>query len=91
MCTSAEQIRASRGRVESVESFPSPEEAALDTWRSCPTANARVISVEVREDVAHVVIDTDPSYPDYVTCFRSDDGWIAGASGNGPSLWPDEL
>jgi len=79
-----------------IESFPTPEAAALATWDACPGAHARVVSVEVRGDEAQVVVDTDPSYPDYVSCFRTNEGWIASSSGNGPTVswgseWPGPL
>jgi hypothetical protein len=72
--------------VPVIESFPTPEAAALATWGACPNANARVVSVEVRGDQAQVVVETDPSYPDYVSCLRTDEGWIASASGNGSTV-----
>ena len=70
--------------------FESPEEAALATWANSPEAHARIVSVDVRGDRAEVVIDTDPSYPDYVYCQRRVDGWHEAVSGNGPTdAWDD--
>jgi hypothetical protein len=73
-----------------VPGFESPEAAALATWKSTPSARARVVAVDVRGDRAEVVIDTDPSHPDWVYCVRRDGRWFEVVSGNGPSIgWDD--
>jgi hypothetical protein len=73
-----------------VPGFDSPEAAALATWQSRPSAHARVVSVDIRGDRAEVVIDTDPSYPDWVYCVRRGGRWVDVRSGNGPSYgWDD--
>jgi hypothetical protein len=67
-----------------------PEAAASATWASAPSANAQVISVDVRSDSAEVVIDTDPSYRDWVYCKRGSGGWVVVTSGNGRNhAWTD--
>jgi hypothetical protein len=48
--------------------FDSPEAPALATWQSTPSARAHVVSVDARHDRADVVIDTDPSHPDWAYC-----------------------
>ena len=60
--------------------FATPEEAALDSWRSCPSAQARVVRVTVSDPTALVVIDTAPSHPDHVQCLRITDGWVVVSS-----------
>jgi hypothetical protein len=73
-----------------VPGFDSPEAAALATWASTPSAHARVVSVDIRGDRAEVVIDTDPSHPDWVYCVRRDGRWVDVLSGCGPSSgWDD--
>lgn len=68
--------------------FDSPEEAALDGWPEA--AQVKVISVEIRGNRAEVVLDTDPSYPYWVYCQRSDEGWRLTVDGNGPCVgWDD--
>ena len=62
--------------------FESPEGAALSGWASTPGAHARVVSVAIRRDRAEVVIDTDPTYPDYVHCVRRDGRWFEVVSSN---------
>jgi hypothetical protein len=75
---------------EQVPGFESPEAAALATWQSAPSARSRVVSVDVRADRAEVVIDTDPSYPDWIYCVRREGRWDVVVSGNGPSIgWDD--
>ena len=70
--------------------FDTPEAAALATWTPAPAAMPRVVSVDVRGDRAEVVLDTVPSYPDYVYCLRTSDGWRVTVSGNGPCVgWDD--
>ena len=65
-----------------VPGFATPEEAALDSWRSCPSAQARVVRVTIADRTALVVIDTVPSHPDHVQCLRITDGWVVvGSSG----------
>ena len=68
--------------------FPTPDEAALANWP--PSAHARVIDVEVGGNRAEVIVDTDPSEPDWVYCVRSEGGWREVVSGNGPTIgWDD--
>ena len=70
--------------------FASPEEAALATWADSPRAHAWVVAVDIRGDRAEVIIDTEPSYRDYVYCQRRRDGWCEVVSGNGPTVgWDD--
>jgi hypothetical protein len=73
-----------------VTGFQSPEEAALATWASSPSANAQVVSADIRADRAEVVLKVGPGYTDYVYCQRGDDGWQETVSGNGPThRWDD--
>lgn len=60
--------------------FSAPEEAALDSRRSCPSAQATVVRVTVSDQTALVVIDTVPSHPDHVRCLRITDGWVVVSS-----------
>lgn len=76
-----QSVQVAHGPFPGVEVFDSPEAAALAEWS--PAAGARLVSVEVRGDVAEVLIHVRPDYPDYVMCLRTTDGWIAGSSGNG--------
>ena len=71
-----------------------PQEAALAGWAANRSARAHIVSVDVRGDRAEVIVDTEPSYPDWVYCVRRDDGWHETVSGNGPCIgWddPDEI
>ena len=70
------------------DGFQSPEEAALAGWASTPSAHARVMSVEVVNDRAQVVVaaDGDPyANHDYVYCVRRDGRWREVVSGSGRS------
>ncbi|HET6874590.1 MAG TPA: hypothetical protein VFH70_07420 [Acidimicrobiales bacterium] len=68
--------------------FDRPEDAALDGWPEA--AQARVVSVDIRGDRAEVVLDTEPSYPYWIYCRRSDQGWEVTVGGNGPCEgWDD--
>jgi hypothetical protein len=70
--------------------FDSPQQAALASWASAPSAHPRVVSVDVRGDRAEVVIDTDPSYPDWVYCVRRNGQWSVAIAGNAPChRWDD--
>lgn len=70
--------------------FDSPEAAALSGWASAMAAHPRVVSVDVQGDRAEVVIDTEPSYLDYVYCVRRGGRWFEVVSGNGPTTgWDD--
>jgi hypothetical protein len=73
--------------------YESPEEAALAGWTATPSAGAHVISVEVIDDRAQVVIGTggDPDGDhDYVYCLRRNGRWREVISGSGPSEgWSD--
>jgi hypothetical protein len=70
--------------------FASPEDAALATWNSATSARPRVVSVEVRGDRAEVVIDTQPSHPDYVYCVRREGRWFEVVSSNAQThRWDD--
>jgi hypothetical protein len=72
--------------------FESPEAAALAGWAGTPDAHARVISVTVHGDRAEVVIDTDPSHPDFVYCLRRSGAWFEQVSGNGRTAgWDDPI
>ena len=74
--------------------FPSPEDAALSTWGDTPAANARVIGINVRDDRAEVVIETDPEHRDWVYCVRRGAHRFETVSGNGPTTrWfdPDHI
>ena len=72
------------------ETFPSPEDAALDGWRGTTGAEPYVLSVAVSGDWAEVVIEVGPGYPDYVYCVRTRDGWLEVSSGNMPTdRWED--
>jgi hypothetical protein len=71
--------------VDDDELFDSPEEAALSTWVSTPSAHARVISISIEGDEATVMIKTDSDHDDYNTernwCTRERDGkWFASGS-----------
>lgn len=73
--------------------YDSPEEAALAGWASTPSAHPRVVSVEVVNDRAQIVVGTD-SDPDgdhdWVYCVRRDGRWREVISGSGPSSgWSD--
>jgi hypothetical protein len=71
-------------------SYDTPESAALASWTTAPAAEARVVSVDLRGDRAEVVLDTIPSYLDYVYCLRTSDGWQVTVSGNGTCVgWDD--
>jgi len=71
-----------------MNTYPSPEEAALAGWPD--SAKVHVVSVEVRGDRAEVLLDTDPSYPYWVYCAKTRDGWRETVSGNGPTVgWDD--
>lgn len=68
--------------------FDRPEDAALDGWPAA--AQARVVSVEIHGNRAEVVLDTDPHYPYWIYCQRSDEGWQVTVDGNGPcDGWDD--
>jgi hypothetical protein len=68
--------------------FDRPENAALAGWPAA--AQARIISVEIRGNRAEVVLDTDPHYPYWVYCRRSDAGWRITVDGNAPCVgWDD--
>lgn len=68
--------------------FDTPEEAALDGWRSYPAARAHVISVEPSpnaDDALWVTVQTDghPGHhdQDINNCVQAPDGrWFATAS-----------
>jgi len=54
--------------------FPTPEEAALDSYS--PAARARVLRVErLNDSFVHVIIDTEPSHTMRVYCKRFDGYW----------------
>jgi hypothetical protein len=60
------------------EGFGSPEDAVMAGWLAYPQAEARVVSVEYRdEDHAVVVTDTVPSHPMWNYCERREGGWIS--------------
>jgi hypothetical protein len=65
-----------------------PEEAALTGW---PEASpVRVTTVDIQGDRAEVVLDTDPSWPNWVYCMRTRGRWHEAISTNGPtSEWDD--
>ena len=68
--------------------YDRPEDAALAGWPEA--ARARVVSLEIRGNRAEVLIDTDPHYPYWVYCQRSDEGWQVTVDGNGPCHgWDD--
>lgn len=78
--------------------FDTPEAAALAGWAGAGVADPRVVSVDIRGSRAEVIIEVGPSYPDWVYCYRLDDGWHEACSGNMPStrwddpgylIWPD--
>jgi hypothetical protein len=70
--------------------FDSPEQAALASWASAPSAHAHVASIDVRGDRAEVVIDTDPSHPDWFYCVRRNGRWFEVVSSNAPTTgWDD--
>jgi hypothetical protein len=73
--------------------YDSPEEAALAGWTSTPSAHARVVSVEVVNDRAQVVVATDGDPDgdhDWVYCVMRDGRWHEVMSGSGPSSgWSD--
>jgi len=72
------------------ESWDSPEGAALAGWREAQSANPLVVRVDIRGHRAEVVIDTTPSYLDYVYCIERDGRWREVVSGNGPCVgWDD--
>jgi hypothetical protein len=84
-------------RTES-SGFASPEDAAKAGWQRTEGVAVRVLSVEIRGDRAEVVIEVNPSYSDYVYCYRAADRWHEAVSGGGPSdrwddptylIWPD--
>jgi hypothetical protein len=71
-----------------------PEEAALDGWPK--TSPVRVAAVDIRGDRAEVVLDTDPSWPNWVHCVRTRGRWHEAITTNGPTsewddLWPDPM
>jgi hypothetical protein len=83
-------VSSEAGFVVVRDGFATAEEAALAGWSSARSAKPRVVSVDVRGDRAEVVIDTDPSYLDWVYCVRRDGRWFAGVSGNAPTEgWDD--
>ena len=61
-------VVATEAKIDAVpasdDAHSTPEAAALASCAAAPSANARVISVDVRSDSAEVVMDTDPSYRD---------------------------
>ena len=63
--------------------YDSPEDAALAGWPA--SAQARILSVDVRGDRAEVVIDTDPSYPYWIYCVKVEGRWHESVTGNGPT------
>jgi len=65
--------------------YESPEEAALAGWSSTPSARARVVSVEIVDDRAQIVLAINDDYRDWVYCTRREGRWREGLSGNGPS------
>lgn len=70
------------------DTYPTPEEAALAGWPA--SSKVHVVSVTIRGNRAEVVLDTDPHYPYWVYCRKVGDGWVEGATGNGPTPgWDD--
>ena len=61
--------------------YPTPEEAALSSYSEA--ADAFVVRVTSKGNLAKVEIDTDPSHPYFVTCERGKDGlWYESFSHN---------
>jgi hypothetical protein len=61
--------------------FETPAACALAGWT--PEWQARVIEVErVSTDAANVLVDTEPSHPIVVTCWRREGRWYEVASGS---------
>lgn len=56
--------------------YPTPEEAVLAEWESCPRAAVRIVKVRHKgKNHAVVVTDTVPSHPMWNYCERTGDGW----------------
>jgi len=54
--------------------YATPEEAALSGWT--PEWQAYVVEIRYEsDDVAKVLVDTEPSHPMLVTCERRDGRW----------------
>ena len=69
--------------------YESPEAAALAGWASTPSARAHVVSVEVVNDRAQVVVAADGD-PDWVYCVKRNGRWHEVMSGSGPTTgWSD--
>lgn len=57
--------------------YETPEEAALSSYS--PEAHARVVRVErLNSDRVDVIIDTEPSHPMRVLCYRENGSWHDG-------------
>ena len=57
--------------------YATPERAVLAEWDDYPEAEARVISIEYRDDNSAVVVtDTVPSHPMWNYCVRTRHGWV---------------
>lgn len=71
-----------------------PEEAALAGWPTVSLVGVRSVTVE--GDRAEVVLDCNPSWPNWVYCVRTRGRWHEAISENGPTTrwddpWPDPM
>lgn len=79
--------------VDPRDGFDTPDDASLAGRLESPGAHARVVSSQVIDDRAEVVVavGAGPGYRDYAYFVRRDGRWFEAVSGNAPThRWWDK-